>query len=362
MLLRNLAHRSLARSPAVLSSPVRTFHGAAFPKLRLTGSTSTRSKSLALRPYQLTRLSLQRYATTPTSPVDHVDAKRESRIAEKELSADPELVSTDSSVRHVFREEGVEQPERDIDMLAGIKSDLNTIKETFALREVPREAFNIGMAGVLPYLVTSMSTVYLAWDINYAHANGVGFLVSGQTAEALLHILEPLQIGYGAVIISFLGAIHWGLEFAKYGGSYHGYRRYAIGVVAPAVAWPTMLLPVEYALITQFLAFVFLYFADARATVRGWAPAWYSTYRFVLTFVVGVSIVLSLIGRGEIADKIGKLPGPADRVKALRDSQWENLEREERERQAAAAAVEEAQDDEDEEEDDEGKEEGGDDE
>jgi hypothetical protein len=32
----------------------------------------------------------------------------------------------------------------------------------------------------------------------------------------LLHFLEPLQIGYGASILSFLGAIHWGLEWAGY--------------------------------------------------------------------------------------------------------------------------------------------------
>ncbi len=95
-----------------------------------------------------------------------------------------------------------------------------------------------------------------------------------------------------------------------------------------------MLMPVEYALITQFLAFNFLYFADTRATVRGWAPPWYATYRFVLTFVVGASIVVSLIGRGQIVTKDSGQPGPADRMKQLRDSQWENLEREERERRA----------------------------
>ena len=121
-------------------------------------------------------------------------------------------------------------------------------------------------------------------------------------------------------------------------------------MVAPAIAWPTVLLPVEYALIAQFFSFVFLYFADARATVRGWAPAWYSTYRFVLTFVVGASIVISLIGRGQIADKIGRLPGPADRLKALRDSQMESLEKEERERRARIVAQDEEDEDEDEEE------------
>ena len=74
------------------------------------------------------------------------------------------------------------------------------IKETFALYEVPKEALVIGLAGVLPYLATSVSTLYLAWDINHASLVGEGFLVSGETAEALLHIIEPLQIGYGAVV------------------------------------------------------------------------------------------------------------------------------------------------------------------
>ena len=111
-----------------------------------------------------------------------------------------------------------------------------------------------------------------------------------------------------------------------------------------------MLLPIEYALTTQFLAFVFLYYADARATVRGWAPAWYSTYRFVLTFIVGASLVVSLIGRGEIVGKVGKAPGPADKFKALRDSQWESLEKEEAERRKA---MEKEDEDEDEDEDEE---------
>ena len=116
-----------------------------------------------------------------------------------------------------------------------------------------------------------------------------------------------------------------------------------IGVFAPAVAWPTMLLPIEYALTTQFLAFVFLYFADARAAVRGWAPAWYSTYRFVLTFIVGASLVVSLIGRGEIADKMGTLPSPADKLRAIRDTQLENMEREEQERRAKMVAEDEGE-------------------
>ena len=74
-------------------------------------------------------------------------------------------------------------------------------------------------------------------------------------------------------IISFLGAIHWGLEWAKYGGV-QGYPRYAIGVIAPIAGWSATVMPVEYALITQFMSFIGLYFIDTRAALKGWTPAW----------------------------------------------------------------------------------------
>ena len=84
-----------------------------------------------------------------------------------------------------------------------------------------------------------------------------------------------------------------------------------------------------------------LYWADARAVVRGWAPHWYAMYRFVLTFVVGASIVLSLIGRGQIWDQINKLPSPADRIKKLKDMQYEAFEEEERYKRTRMAQEEE---------------------
>lgn len=92
-------------------------------------------------------------------------------------------------------------------------------------------------------------------------------------------------------------------------------------MIAPAVAWPTILLPVEYALISQFLAFNILYAVDASTTRMGWTPPWYSTYRFILTFVVGASIVLSLIGRGRVSDRIGTMPSAAERVKEAADGE-----------------------------------------
>ena len=86
---------------------------------------------------------------------------------------------------------------------------------------------------------------------------------------------------------------------------------------------------------------------------RGWAPSWYATYRFVLTFIVGASIVISLIGRGQIADKLSRLPGPADRLRELRESQMEALEEEERVRMSNIVADEEDEEEAEEADDDE---------
>jgi len=114
-----------------------------------------------------------------------------------------------------------------------------------------------------------------------------------------------------------------------------------MGVVATAVAWPTLLLPVELGLISQFLAFTFLYYNDARAAAHGWAPQWYGIYRFVLTFVVGASIVASLVGHGQVADLVTRPPGPADRMRAIRQKQLAELEAEGAEEKAASGEEDE---------------------
>jgi len=65
---------------------------------------------------------------------------------------------------------------------------------------VPKEALYVGLAGVLPYFATALTTVYLSWDIQHDAHYGQGFLMSGETAEQLLHIIEPIQLGYGATV------------------------------------------------------------------------------------------------------------------------------------------------------------------
>jgi hypothetical protein len=87
------------------------------------------------------------------------------------------------------------------------------VKDTFRLDTVPRESHILGLTGTVPYLATSLSTVFLAWNLNSDVPSGNRVLnhifLEHETAQYLLDFIEPLQLGYGAVIISFLGAIHW---------------------------------------------------------------------------------------------------------------------------------------------------------
>lgn len=229
------------------------------------------------------------------------------------------------------------------------------------MSNIPRESHILGLAGTIPYLATSVSTLFLAWDLSAQLPTGNALLdtvfVNHDTARYLLSVIEPLQLGYGAVIISFLGAIHWvsvsffsdlglsnsnlfllvqGLEYAEKSPSLNRTRfRYGMGVAASVIAWPTLLLSIEYGLTAQFMAFVALYFADSRASHRGWAPYWYAQYRFLLTAMVGLAIFVSLVGRSEIekSERLSKgylksslnRPGLADK-----ETNWVKLEAEEK--------------------------------
>ncbi|KAL1917501.1 uncharacterized protein VTP21DRAFT_3894 [Calcarisporiella thermophila] len=144
--------------------------------------------------------------------------------------------------------------------------------------EVPRPAMLFGFAGTAPYLATSAASIF------YANRPDV------------MAALDPVHIGYGACIISFLGAVHWGLEIAQYNGT-TGYRRYSLGILPPLFAWQTLLLPTTPAMLAQFLGFTGLLFVDMKATDRGWAPRWYIWLRYWLTGITGGAIITTLVAK-----------------------------------------------------------------
>ncbi|KAF9469374.1 hypothetical protein BDZ94DRAFT_1244303 [Collybia nuda] len=160
--------------------------------------------------------------------------------------------------------------------------------------EVPKPVMVFGLAGGLPYLGASATTVYLAHSAGQA-ATGIATNIDPGVALTILDQALNIQVTYGAVMLSFLGALHWGMEFAGYGGN-KGYARLALGAAPVLFAWPTLALQPMTALIWQWVGFTGLWWADAKATSHGWAPKWYSQYRFYLSILVGTCIIGSLAG------------------------------------------------------------------
>ncbi|KAH7312761.1 hypothetical protein B0I35DRAFT_356191 [Stachybotrys elegans] len=325
-------------------------------KLKLPSAAVQRPR-LQLLPRSAALAQTSRFATksddeNPPPPKWPIDREAELKVAHKKLESNPSAVTIDSSRSKVFdAEPRTPGSPGDPSLQAGIQHDINIFKSTFRLDDVPRESRILGLAGTVPYLVTSLSTVFLAWDITKTLPTGNwlydAILVNRDTAHYLLSVIEPVQLGYGAIIISFLGAIHWGLEYAEKEASRQRTRfRYGMGLAASIIAWPTLYMPLEYALISQFLAFVGLYFADSNAAKRGWAPRWYGIYRFLLTAMVGAAIFISLVGRASITrqEHLGyrameshmRNEGIADH-----NTNWEKLEAEERARNRKKKEAEE---------------------
>ncbi|KIY46967.1 hypothetical protein FISHEDRAFT_25097, partial [Fistulina hepatica ATCC 64428] len=167
---------------------------------------------------------------------------------------------------------------------------------------VPKPAMILGLAGALPYVATAGMTVYLAHQASLA-ATGLS-TADATAAMAVLQQALHIQTTYGAVMLSFLGALHWGMEFSELGGR-KGYSRLLLGAAPVLYAWPTLALDPIYALGAQWIGFSALWFADAQASRAGWTPGWYSQYRFYLTLLVGSCIVGSLAG----ATYFGPVPG-----------------------------------------------------
>ena len=140
---------------------------------------------------------------------------------------------------------------------------------------VPGAAAALGAAGLLPFA-----------------AGAVGlWLVDGPHHATVLALL----CGYAAVILSFMGAIHWGLALrpASAGDARAG-RAMALSVLPALLAWLALSMPPGAGLSTMGLGFAGVYWMDARAVAAGVAPPWYRRLRIPLTGAVLACLTAAL--------------------------------------------------------------------
>ena len=130
----------------------------------------------------------------------------------------------------------------------------------------------LGYAGLLPFVLGAA----LLWFVR---------------PDAHPYVAAALS-GYAAVIVSFLGGIHWGLGFRARPADP---SRFVWGVVPSLVAWLAVVMPPYAGLVVHGVMLVVCYLVDRRIYPVHASAAWL-TLRFRLTVVASLSCFIGAAG------------------------------------------------------------------
>lgn len=140
---------------------------------------------------------------------------------------------------------------------------------------MPLEAKILGAGGVIPLL----AGVVMA----FAAPEPFGFPVVRTT------------LIYAAMILSFLGGIHWGFAsaaFARNAVELNAPRILGLSVLPPLAGWVALLLPNTLAAPLLAASFASVLLLDRATNRLGYVPGWWMRLRIRLTSVVVVLLLL----------------------------------------------------------------------
>jgi hypothetical protein len=103
---------------------------------------------------------------------------------------------------------------------------------------------------------------------------------------------------YAAIIISFLGGIHWGISLHHYNYSYRIANLLTLESVAPSlVAWGILFYPgVHVQLLVLTLLYALMWSVDSLLYNRDLIPQWFFELRSIVTPIVVVSLYVAYFG------------------------------------------------------------------
>lgn len=137
---------------------------------------------------------------------------------------------------------------------------------------IPPAARWLGFAGLLPFLGAATA-----------------MLLADGALQAFAALALP---AYGAVILSFLGGIRWGLAMADAKPGRLP-ARLAISVAPSLAGWVALLLPGAAGLLLLAAGFAAMLVLDLRTQM---APAWYAKLRLPLSLGAIASLLMGLAG------------------------------------------------------------------
>ena len=145
---------------------------------------------------------------------------------------------------------------------------------------VPTAAAWLGGLGLVPFVGLSIASQAIEGNLKTAALRGL--------------------LAYGAVILSFLGGIHWGAAMTRsISQTDHGIDagRLCISVVPSLAGWASLLIDARYGLALLAVGFAANLLLDIRSTRLGLVPPWYRRLRQPLTMIVVVALIVAGFGQ-----------------------------------------------------------------
>ncbi|HEY8384071.1 MAG TPA: DUF3429 domain-containing protein [Microvirga sp.] len=147
--------------------------------------------------------------------------------------------------------------------------------DTLADRSIPTVPLLLGIGGLIPFaglaLMVATGWSPLGWS------------------DAFLRLALA---SYGALILSFLGGIRWGLAVAMEDQG-RARREYLISVVPQLLAWAALALPAPWELRALAALVVALGLLDYGLVCRGDAPTWFGRLRLGLSAGAGLALLVA---------------------------------------------------------------------
>lgn len=146
---------------------------------------------------------------------------------------------------------------------------------------IPLAASVLGYAGALPFILATS----IIW-----------FDAGGLRETMLLSIIT-----FGAVILTFMGGVRWGLSMRSPNGP--NFLQLTVSIIPAAISWLTLMLAnripdypyLQHAQLTiLIISFALLLWSDILAARRGEPPRWYPGLRVPLTIIVEACLCVSL--------------------------------------------------------------------
>lgn len=142
---------------------------------------------------------------------------------------------------------------------------------------IPVPARWFGLSGAIPFVALSIGGAFLSG----AHQSLAYFTL----------------VAYGAVILSFLGGVHWGRAIKAFdqGAVADKFLWVALGisVVPSLIGWLTLLVPLVIGLPVLAASFAAMLLIDLQTVKSGQFPSWYGNLRVILSVIVIASLLFA---------------------------------------------------------------------